>query len=120
MCYELAVKEEAEARTDMVAGAVTVPEDGEEMAVIRHAVKTERSPTVGRQQGVDLYGIVGTGTEAADTGDDEVAEGGVVVVARTLLIALEPVASGFVEIFADVGFPTHVLRLHVFFYFGEV
>ena len=36
-----------------------------------------------------------------------------VVVAGTFLIALQPIARGLIEVFADIGLATHVLALHI-------
>ena len=43
-----------------------------------------------------------------------------VVVARPLLVALQPVARRLVEVFADVGLAPHVLALHVLLHLGKV
>ena len=88
--------------------------------MIGHIVQTEVVPLALGQQRIDLQGLVGTRTQAAESGDDEVVPRRVVVVARTLLVTLEPVARRLVEVFADVGLAAHVLALHILFEFGEI
>ena len=36
------------------------------------------------------------------------------------MVALQPITRRLVEIFADIGFASHVLALHVFLEFGEI
>ena len=86
----------------MVAVAILVPHDADVVTVIEHIVETEIIPLALWQQRINLDSIVRTRTESADACDNHVAEGRVVVITTTLLVALEPIASYLIEVFANV------------------
>ena len=93
--------------------SVAVPDDGERLAAIADAVETEVIPRAGRNQRIDDYLAVLLRTKTGQTRDDQVGKGGMVVIARTLAVAHQPVAGRLIEIFADIRFTTHMLRLGV-------
>ena len=93
--------------------AVFVPDDGETMAAIADAVETEVVPLVLRHEGVHHDAAVGLGTEAADAGNHQVVEGGVVIVAAALTVAHEPGTIDLVKIFTDIGASAMVLTLDI-------
>ena len=103
----------------MVSLAVDVVYHRDAAAVIQHVVKAEIRPGAGRQQRVHDKCVARLRLYAADAGDDDVVEGRVVVVSRAFLVAFQPVACRLVEVFSDVRFAPHVLRLHVFLHMAE-
>lgn len=104
----------------MIAGTVLVVEDGEVVTMITHLVKTEVLPFANWDDRTHLDGLIGTRTKTHDAGDDEIAEGRMVVISAALLIALQPVTSGFIKILTDVRFATHALTLHILLHLIEV
>ena len=64
------------------AGAVV--EDGQHAAVIGNPVEAEVVPCVVRHERVDLHLVIGARAQADESGDDEIAEGRVVVVLAAL------------------------------------
>ena len=66
------------------------------------------------KQRINLNTVIAAGTQAAESCDDEVVPGGMVVIAAALLVAFQPVACRLVKVFTDVGLTAHVLALHVF------
>ena len=117
---KFAVDVNAEALACVVTRAVLVPENGEVVPMIEHVVEAEIIPFILRKQRIDLNSVVLTGAQATQTRDNQVVPRRVVVIATALLVTLQPITRGLVEVFADVGFASHVLALHVFFEFSEV
>ena len=117
---KFAVDVNTKALACMVAGAVLIPNDGEVVTMIEHVVEAEIIPFILRKQRIDLNSVVLTGAQATQTRDNQVVPRRVVVIATALLVTLQPITRGLVEVFADVGFASHVLALHVFFEFSEV
>lgn len=104
----------------MITGTVLVIEDGEVVTMITHLVKTEVLPFASWDDRTHLDGLIGTRTETHDAGDDEIAESRMVVISAALLVALQPVTSGFIKILTDVRFATHALTLHILLHLIEV
>ena len=88
--------------------------------MIQHVIQAEVVPLVFRQQRVNLDGMVLTWTQATEARDDKVVPRRVVVITRTLLVPLQPITSCLVKVFANIGLASHVLTLHVLFYFSEI
>ena len=100
---------------DSQPGALVIPlsvgviYDSYVMSVIADSVEAEVFPCLLRYERVHCQCSVGLWLESAYSGYDEVIECRVVVVARSLLVALEPVACCLVQILADIRFSSHVL-----------
>ena len=107
----LAIDIDAQTAPLVVALAVLVPKDGDVASVVGNVVKTEPIPLPFRDERIDLDGVVVAWTQTYETGNHEVVESRVIVVAAALLITFEPVAGHFVKILADVGTATVMLRL---------
>ena len=87
--------------------------------MIAHVVKAEVGPLSGRHKRIDFDAAVGLRTNACYTRDDQVVEGGMVVVAAAFTVAHEPCAVGLVKIFADIRSAAVVLALHIQFHLLE-
>ena len=104
----------------MVAVAMLVPKNRDDVAVVEDVVHAEPIPLSLGDERIDLQGAVGTRAQTRKTRDHQIVEGRVVVVAGTLLIAFEPVARHLVEVLADVGTTAVVHRLDIEFHVAEI
>ena len=108
----LAVGQDAQARAATVARAVLVPNDGEHVTMIFYAVEAEPVPSVGREQWIDLHDVVSTRNQSNDASEQQVGVGGMIVISATI-VAIDPVAGDFVEVFADVRLTVRMLAAGV-------
>ena len=81
--------------------------------MVAHIVEAEPAPGVRRQERVNVHHGVAARTQPDDSADHEIGERRMVIPAAPRVVALEPGAGFFVEVFADVGFPVHPVAADV-------
>src|SRR6267154_3654907 len=109
----LGIAEEEKAFAVLIMLAIFVPKEREYVVVIIYAIKAEPIPKVFGQEGLNFDCVISAGTEADETGDEQIGESRMVVVAAALFFAFEPLTGRFVEVFADVGFAIEMLGVNV-------
>ena len=97
----------------MVAVAILVVDDGDEASVVRHSGEKEVVPC-GWDMRTDGDFCRHGWTQSAQSGDDEVAIRGMIIIAGTLSVAHQPLSVFLVKVFSYVWPPTTILRLGVF------
>src|SRR4051794_40289325 len=109
----LAIRKESESPALSVMFACAIPENSYAVAVVRDGIKAKPVPGGGWQEGEDLNDIVTAGLEADEAGDQQIGEGGMIVIAAAPVFPLEPLASRFIEVLADVRFAVEMLAVDV-------
>ena len=99
---EFVVEENSQSGAALESGAVAIVENRYKFSVIGHVLEAEPIPGVFGKHRADLDFVVLAGNDADQAGDDQIAEGGMVVIAAAGVVALEPFAIHLVEIFAHV------------------
>ena len=97
----------------MIALAILVPYDGKHMTTIVDVIETEVIPRVLRHEGIHHDATFCLGPKTANTGNHQVVEGGVVIIATAFTVAHQPRAIGLIKVFTDVWSSTMVLALNV-------
>jgi len=92
-----------------------VPEQADEVTPVRHLIQAEPIPLIDRDHGLNNQFIALGGSYAHQARDDEIVERGMIVIPAPFLVAFQPIACHLVEVFADIGTPSVVLRFHVLF-----
>ena len=79
---------------------------------IIHALEANH-PNASGQQRPDFDRIIRARHQAHDPGDEQIGEGGVVVIPAAAGLAVDPLAGGFVQVFANIGFAVGVLTVDI-------
>ena len=93
--------------------AAFVPKDGQRAAVIMDSVEAKPIPEIVWQKWLDFELVIGARAEADETGDKQISESGMVVVATALFLSFEPLARGFVKVLTDVRLAIVMLGMNV-------
>ena len=104
----------------MITLSVFIPQDGQQMTLIRHGIQTEILPLSGRYQRMDHHLLLGLRTNAHQPGNHQIGESRVIIITTALTVAHQPGTILLIEILSNIRATSVMLTLHVFLHLTEI
>lgn len=101
-------------------GCRPYPTNSEVTAMIQHIIQTEIIPFSFGNQRIHLHCVIHARTESYQTGNHQIIKSRMIVITAAFLIPFQPITGYLIQILADVGTPTMMLRLHIAFHLMEI